>query len=170
MLNQKSLLNFVYAIAFVGAVMSCFGILNELLNILQLRGVLIHNVVNIKEEAFREPFLFYLFAFLISAATVVFLILYLFGRINRIAMNIILGVACVGLLVLSFVFIVVLRETSEDKVYYLYLIEYFDYMTYYTFRSGMMSFVANAAILLGCNLVDGTYKKRTKDQGGESCS
>lgn len=155
MLNKKNLFNLVYAIALVGAIMSCVGILSELLNVLQLRGVLVQNTVNMKEETFMEPFLFYLIAFLVSAVAVAFLLLYMLGKINKTAVNSVLAAACAIMLVLSFVFIVVIREPSSSKKDYLYLIQYFDYMVYYTFRSGVMSFVANVGILLVCNLLDG---------------
>ena len=163
MLNKKSLFNLVYAIALVGAIMACVGILNELLNVLQLRGVLVQNTVNMKEETFMEPFLFYLIAFLVSAVAVAFLLLYMLGKINKIAVNSVLAAACAVMLVLSFVFIVVIREPSSSKKDYLYLIQYFDYMVYYTFRSGVMSFVANVGILLVCNLLDGKCKKEQAD-------
>ena len=163
MLNKKNLFNFVYAIALVGAIMSCVGILSELLNVLQLRGVLVQNTVNMKEETFMEPFLFYLIAFLVSAVAVTFLLLYMLGKINKTAVNSVLAAACAIMLVLSFVFIVVIREPSSSKKDYLYLIQYFDYMVYYTFRSGVMSFVANVGILLVCNLLDGKRKKEQAD-------
>lgn len=51
-LNKKSLFNFVYAIALVGAVISCFGILNELLNVVQLYNVEINNTITVKGDAF----------------------------------------------------------------------------------------------------------------------
>ena len=168
MLNKKNLFNLVYAIALVGAIMSCVGILSELLNVLQLRGVLVQNTVNMKEETFMEPFLFYLIAFLVSAVAVAFLLLYMLGKINKTAVNSVLAAACAIMLVLSFVFIVVIREPSSSKKDYLYLIQYFDYMVYYTFRSGVMSFVANAGILLGCHLLDAKRKNATEgEQTGE---
>ena len=110
-----------------------------------------------------EPFLFYLIAFLVSAVAVAFLLLYMLGKINKTAVNSVLAAACAIMLVLSFVFIVVIREPSSSKKDYLYLIQYFDYMVYYTFRSGVMSFVANVGILLVCNLLDGKRKKEQAD-------
>lgn len=174
MLNKKSLFNFVYAIALVGAVMSCFGILNEFLNIAQLHGIRIPNTQSFTNQGYFEPFFFYLLAFLVSALAVTALLLHLFGitnvfgkiNLNKKTVNIILASACAVLLVMSFVFVFILRyynEYSND-----YRLAYYDYLVYYTFRSGVMSFVANAGILLGCHLLDAKRKNATEgEQTGE---
>ena len=65
--------------------------------------------------------------------------------------------ACAALLLLSFILVFVLRKYSSfsDK----YFIGYFNYLVYYTFRSGVMSFVANMGILLLCHLVEAKSEK-----------
>ena len=70
MLNKKSLFHFVYAIALVGAIMACIGILNEFLSIAQLYGITVEDALSFKKESYFEPFFFYLLAFLISAGAV----------------------------------------------------------------------------------------------------
>ena len=168
MLNKKSLFNFVYAIALVGAVMSCFGILNEFLNVAQLYGIDVTNLMFFKGENYLEPFFFYLLAFLVSAVAVTTLILHLLGvlKLDKTLVSIILAVACAVLLVMSFILVYILRYSSEYfKNYHL---SYSKYLVYYTFRSGVMSFVANAGILLGCHLLDAKCKNATEgEQAGE---
>ena len=159
MLNKKSLFNFVYAIALVGAILSCVGILNEFLNIAQLYGVNITNTAEIVKDGYFKPFIFYLLAFLISGFAVTMLVLHLLGKLkySKKTVDIILLSACAALLLLSFILVFVLRKYSSfsDK----YFIGYFNYLVYYTFRSGVMSFVANMGILLLCHLVEAKSEK-----------
>ena len=167
MLNKKSLFHFVYAIALVGAIMACIGILNEFLSIAQLHGVAINNTITLKKESYFEPFFFYLLAFLVSAGAVAVLLLHLFEivKLDRKTVNIILLSACGVLLVMSFVFLYFLgyhykwtdyfsKETGES-----YRIEYFNYIIYYTFRTAVMSFLANMGVVLACHLIDGKCNK-----------
>ena len=156
MLDKKSLFNFVYAIALVGAVMSCIGILNEFLNISQLYKITITSMITMKGESYFVPFFFYLVAFIISAFAVTLVIFRLLGnsKLNKANVNAVLFVACIILLLMSFVFILFLRKYS--KFYYL---PYSKYLFYYTFRTGVMSFVANMGVILVCNLVDEKNKK-----------
>lgn len=174
MLNKKSLFNFVYAIALVGAVISCVGILNEFLNIAQLYGVQIPNTITMEKEKFFEPFFFYLLAFIIAAVAIVILLLHLFGilKLNKKYVNMILLVACMVLLVMSFVFLYFLRYFYEYSREYQgvhvsvaeYRLDYFNYLIYYTFRSGVMSFVANMGILLTCHLLDAKCKNNAEGE------
>jgi hypothetical protein len=178
MLNKKSLFNFVYAIALVGAVMSCFGILNEFLNVAQLYGITVSDMNSFKEENYFEPFFFYLLAFLVSALAVTTLLLHLFGvtrvfgkiNLNKKNVVIVLALSCAVLLIMSFVFIFFLRYYYEYTSPYgngsvqHYKLAYYDYLVYYTFRSGVMSFVANAGILLGCHLLDAKRKNATEGE------
>jgi hypothetical protein len=164
MLNKKSLYNMVYAIAFVGVVLSCIGILNEFLNISQLGGVKIINTITIKKETFFVPFFFYLFAFVISAISIAFIVLNLFGvlKINKKIVNITILVSCVVLFISSFVLLFFFREYIERSD--LYQINYFDYLIYYTFRSGIMSYIANMGIILTCNIIDSKCKEKVCDE------
>ena len=104
MLSKKNLFNLVYAVAFVGAITSCVGILSELFNIAQLKGVYIHDLANFQGEIFSKPFTFYLIAFLISAVAVVCLILRWVKiiKISSVFYDIILLLCCIALLVMSF--------------------------------------------------------------------
>ena len=76
MLNKKTLFNGVYAVALFSAISTCFGIFNELLNIMQLYDKEIVNLLNsYKNEDFFIPFFYFLLTFIVCAATVVILIL-----------------------------------------------------------------------------------------------
>lgn len=159
MLNKKSIFNFVYAIALVGAILSCIGILNEFLNIAQLYATYVVNTVELTKARYFEPFVFYLLAFLVSAFAVTMLVLHLFGmlKLNKRTVDIILLSACAVLLIMSFVIVFVLRNSSSSSK--LYTMPYFNYLVYYTFRSGVMSFVANMGILLLCHLMEAKSEK-----------
>lgn len=159
MLNKKSLFHFVYAIALVGAIISCVGILNEFLNIVQLYGVYISGTITVKYQNYFEPLCFYLAAFIISAFSVFLLLRQLFGKskINKTFANVMIAMACTILLIMSFAFLFVLKGEGS---YVRERLEYFNYLHYYTFRSGVMSFVANMGIILVCNRLDAKYKKK----------
>lgn len=163
MLNKKSVFNMVYAVALVSAITSCFGFLNELLNIAQLYKINILNTVYMKGDAYKEPMFFYSAAFAISAIAVAFLLLQLvwgnkrYGDVIKIVCNVMLVVACALMIALSFGYVFSARYVGVSKEHY--NIKYFDYMVYYTIRSGVMSFVASIAVILGCNLIDARSKK-----------
>ena len=159
MINKKTVFQFVYAIALVGAVLSCIGILNELLNIGQLYGIHINSVGYIKKEDYFVPFAFYLAAFVISALVALLLVLRTCGAIKRCkkTVSVLVLAACAVLIALSVVFVFVLRE--ESNYYANGTLGYFNYMHYYAFRTVVMSFVANAGIVWVCDLLDGKRKK-----------
>ena len=159
MLDKKSLFNFVYAIALVGAVMSCIGILNEFLNIAQLYKINITSMITMQKGNYFVPFFFYLVAFIISGVALTLVIFRLLGnsKVNKADVNALVFVACVVLLVMSFVFILFLRKYVEYNQHY--ILSYSKYLFYYTFRTGVMSFVANMGVILVCNLVDEKNKK-----------
>ncbi|MBE6585620.1 MAG: hypothetical protein E7645_03735 [Ruminococcaceae bacterium] len=106
MLNKKTLFNLVYAVALVGAFMTCIGFLNEFLTVEQLYGVGVNDLVTFKGETFWEPFWFYLLCFVISTSAVALLILRVTGVLKCKAwvINTLLALACVALLILSFTF------------------------------------------------------------------
>ena len=160
MINKKTVFQFVYAIAFVGTILSCIGILNELLNIAQLYGLCIGGSVGyIKKGDYFVPFAFYLAAFVISALVALLLVLRTCGAIKRSkkTVSVLVLVACAVLIALSVVFIFVIRE--GEITYRHGNLKYFNYMHYYAFRTVVMSFVANAGIVWVCDLVDGKRKK-----------
>ena len=45
MLNKKTVFNIVYGLALVGVISGCFGMLNEYLNVAQISGRAISNVI-----------------------------------------------------------------------------------------------------------------------------
>ncbi|MBQ2717977.1 MAG: hypothetical protein IJF75_05210 [Clostridia bacterium] len=162
MVDKKSVVNFVYAIALVGAIISCFGILNEFFNILQLYETNVAGLAVFNKDNYFIPLTFYLIAFIISAIAITLSILHLFGKVNKKVADIILLSACVIIFIMSFVFVYKVRFTYSYNTSYNHEMSYFDYLAYYTFRSGVMSFVANAGIILVCSLIDGRYKKLQK--------
>lgn len=162
MLNKKTIFNFVYAMALVGAVLSCVGILNEFLNIAQLKGFHIRNdVATLTGDDYYKPFFFYLVAFIVSALALTLLLLRLFAgqKSFHVAANLLALAACIVLIVLSFVFLADEFQQLSPGYGYDYWISYFDYLIYYTFRTGIMSFVANAGVILVCNLLDAKHQK-----------
>ena len=174
MLNKKSVFNFVYAIALVGAIISCIGILSEFLNIAQLYRVKVYDsyIMGRGSKYFTESFLFYLFAFIISASAVALMLLSLFGKIklSKKNVNIIISVACSVLFIMSLIIIFVLRNkfkfgsdggcTSS--------LQNFNYLTYYTFRMCIMSFIANAGIVVACNVLNEKCKKNDAESGEDA--
>ena len=78
----------------------------------------------------------------------------------------ILLVACMVLLVMSFVFFCILRYYYSGGVYIEagYRIHYFKYLFSYTSRSGVMSFVANMGILLTCHFLDAKCKNSAEGE------
>ena len=173
MLNKKSIFNFVYAIALVGAIISCIGIFSELLNIAQLYRVKVYDsyIMGTESQYFTKSFLFYLFAFIISASTVALMLLSLFGKIklSKKSVNIIISVACAVLFIMSLVLIFVLRYKFKSEYYgCTSSLENFNYLTYYTFRTCIMSFVANAGIVVACNVLNEKCKKNDAESGEDA--
>ena len=157
MLNKKSLFNIVYAIALIGAVMACIGILNEFLNVAQLYEMDIVNTYTFTEKEFWIPFLYYFFAFVISAFAVAMVILHILNvQKERRIVNISIIAACGTLFVMSIVLVYFLRSYSE--YYAEYRLWYYDYLIVYSFRSGVLSFIANMGIILFCNRIDAKSK------------
>ena len=93
MLNKKQFFNIVYAIALVGAITACFAILNEFLQVLQLNGVVVENLISYKKRDFWIPFLYYLTTFVLGAAAVI-LILFHFKFPQQIKLNLFLMINC----------------------------------------------------------------------------
>ncbi len=178
MLNKKSIFNFVYAIALVGAIISCVGILSEFLNIAQLYRVEVYNERTMSSELpyYTYSFLFYVVAFLISASAVALMLLSLFGKINlsKKSVNIIISVACAVLFIMSFVIFYVLRyKPGEEYSSYYYTditasISSMNYVTYYSFRTCIMSFVANAGIIVACNVLNEKCKKNDAESSEDA--
>ena len=158
MLNKKVLLNIVYAVGLVGTFLTCFGFLNELLNVLQLDDTQVSNLTVFTGETFQKSCWVYAVAFLISALTATVLMLYVFGPLKhkKRTVNVCLILACLFLLALSFSVIFVFRwdAAMPEKYGYSYNLSYVRYMVYNTLRTGIMQFVGNVGIILLCHLID----------------
>ena len=169
MLNKKTLLNVVYAVGLVGTFLTCFGFLNELLNVLQLDDTQVSNLTVFTGETFQKSCWVYAVAFLISALTATVLMLYVFGPLKhkKRTVNVCLILACLLLLALSFSVIFVFRRDAAmpEKYGYSYNLSYTRYMVYYTLRTGIMQFVGNVGIILLCHLID---RKASKVQAAPS--
>lgn len=156
MLNKKSLFNIVYAIALIGAVMACIGMLNEFLNVAQLYDVYVVNTHTFSEEDYWIPFLYYFFAFVISAFAVTMVILHILNVLKeRRIVSISIIAACGILFLMSCVLVYLLRY---DVGYHEYFLQYYDYLIVYSLRSGVLSFIANMGILWFCNRIDDKSK------------
>ena len=158
MLNKKTLLNVVYAVGLVGTFLTCFGFLNELLNVLQLNGTQVSNLTVFTGETFKEICWVYALAFLVSVLAATVLMLHVFGPLKRKkrTVNVCLILACLLLLALSFSVIFVFRRDAAmpEKYGYSYNLSYTRYMVYYTLRTGIMQFLGNMGIILLCHLID----------------
>lgn len=158
MLNKKQIFNIVYAVALIGAVTSCIGILNELLQVVQLHEVRVTDFVTFKNDKFWIPFWFYLIGFLIGAAAVVFVLLQFKHPQKTRYTNIVLIVAMVLLLVLSFCMLYSFRFywQKDDS----YSLGYSSYLVIYTFRSSVMSLILHLGTILVCNIIDKSHCKK----------
>lgn len=155
MLNKKTLFNGVYAVALFSAISTCFGIFNELLNIMQLYDKEIVNLLNsYKNEDFFIPFFYFLLTFIVCAATVVILILSLTNKLDekyaRLP-NVSIIASCAVTFILACTFIYLIQRYSAFADYY--FIRSFDYTTLYTFRSLVMSYIASVGTILLCNII-----------------
>ena len=158
MLNKKVLLNVVYAVGLVGIFLTCFGFLNELLNVLQLNDTQVHNLTVFTGETFKEICWVYALAFLVSVLAATVLMLHVFGPLKRKkrTVNVCLILACLLLLVLSFSVIFVFRKDAAmpEEYGYSYNLSYTRYVVYYTLRTGIMQILGNMGIILICHLIE----------------
>ena len=67
---------------------------------------------------------------------------------NRIfSLNISIIASCAIVFLLSLIFVYILRGDNHS-------LEYFEYLINYTFRSGVMSFIASMGVILICNIIE----------------
>ena len=150
MLNKKTLFNGVYALALFGAITSCIGILNEFLNLAQLYDVYVIDAYDFVGEYFWVPFFFYLITFVICTFAVTLQILFVLGKHERnriFSLNISIIASCAIVFLLSLIFVYILRGDNHS-------LKYFKYLINYTFRSGVMSFIASMGVILICNIIE----------------
>ena len=172
MLNKKSIFNIVYAIALFGAFTSCVGILNELLNVVQLNDTYIKATYTFTQKEFFLPLSFYILAFIISALTFIIAISNLINidSLKKFSIskykNIIIIAACAVLFVMTVILVYLLRDKYiiNLPVNYKYTLGYYEYLIIYTLRSGIMSFIANMFVIVLLNSID----KKSKMNSGKS--
>ena len=162
MTNKKTFFELIYAFSLVGAILSCIGFLNEFLNVLQLYKVS-NDYLPSTGDRYWIIFAFYLGAFIISAFVVTILILHKSNKLKSTVLKstvvanatIISGSAV--MLVMSMVLIYMLRYWAY---YGAYDLDSSSYLPYYTFRSGVMSFIAYIGIILSCDLIQSRAAKK----------
>ena len=162
MLNKKTLFNTVYSIALFGAITSCIGILNELLNLIQLYNKGISSLIGqYSWESLSIPFVYHLVAFILCTFTVIMIILHVTNILkekhDRI-LNACIITTCVIIFALSLTFIYQLQYEAEYSKRY--MLSTFDYTTLYTFRSVVMSYIASVGTILFCNIIECRSKKK----------
>ena len=155
MLNKKTLLPIVYAIALVGAIVSCIGILTEFFNIAQLYNARILDTIDIKRSTYFVPVTFYLLAFIISALAISLLLLQARGKgkLTKKSVRGMLWFTSIALFIMPFLFFIFAMNINYPFSFTHPGIEYFEYINYYAFRSAAMSCAAHIAILLACEKI-----------------
>ncbi len=170
MLNKKTLFNFVYALALVGAITTCVGFLNEVLNLTNFFNMNVTNLNNFWGKNYWEQLILFLVAFLLSAlatAAVIFDLIRVLTRETTHSRLVMLGIpiVCVILLVISMVFVFFLRYLS----YYgkEFLVSNYNYLQIYALRSGVMSFLASMGIIWTCNFIENKSAAKTNAKNGD---
>ena len=163
MLNKRTLFSGVYALALFGAITSCIGILNELLNLVQLYDKGITNLlVNYYEkEDFLIPFVYHLVAFVLCFFTVMVLIMYVTNILKEKHVwipNVCIIITCVTVFALSWTLIYQVQQLNYKGDHY--YVGSFDYTTLYAFRSVVLSYIASTVTILFCNIIQCRSKKR----------
>lgn len=156
MLNKKTLLPIVYAIALVGAIVSCVGILTEFFNIAQLYNAnILRAAILVEKSTYFVPFTFYLLAFIISALAISLLLLQARGKgkLTKKTVRGMLWFTSIALFIMPFLFFIFAMNINYPFSFTHPGIEYFEYINYYAFRSAAMSCAAHIAILLACEKI-----------------
>ena len=160
MLNKKHVFNIVYAVALIGAIMACFGIFNEFLQVLQLKGVMVENFIIYDKRNFWISFIYFLTAFLLGSTSVVLILLH-FKFPQRIKLNMFLIIAIAVLFAMSMLgvcfFSPVIRQGYALRHPWL---DYGNYMIIYTLRSTAMTLISCLGTILGCNIINEKYCKK----------
>ncbi len=169
MLNKKTLLPLIYAIALVGAIVSCVGILTEFFNIAQLYNAKILDTIHITKSTYFVPVTFYLLAFIISALAISLLLLQARGKgkLTKKTVRGMLWFTSIALFIMPFLFFIFAMNINYPFSFTYPGIEYFEYINYYAFRSAAMSCAAHIAILLACEKIAEKDKKgnESKEDG-----
>ena len=161
MTNKKTFFELIYAFSLVGAILSCIGFLNEFLNVLQIYEIR-NDYLPYSGDSYWITFAFYLGAFIISAFVVTILILHKSNKLkSTVVANATIISGSVVMLVMSMVLIYIFRYWGE--YYKTYQLSSMRYLPYYTFRSGVMSFIAYIGIILSCDLIQSRAAKKADD-------
>ena len=171
MLNKKRIVDLVYAVSLLGLITSCFGVLNELFQILQINGILITNTYTLKGKYFWITFAFHLVLLLIGLFFSSILVMRLCCPDKLpviLRRDLWLAVGVLVLIVLPFVYGLLIRsyrqpyyydEYGQSKGGYHYF-AYFEYLLLYTLRSAAMTMAAHLGVIFGCNLLALKWKAR----------
>lgn len=153
MLNKKTLFNVVYAIAFFSMITSCFGILNELLNLVDLYDKRVYSLVTRYDgEEFSTIFTYFLISFCLCALTTIVLLVCMksIAKGNLIWVpNLFIAITCIAILILSLTLFFQLGSVDNNTV----SISSFEYTLIYAFRSIVLSYIASAMTLFVCNII-----------------
>ena len=165
MLNKTKILNAVYAIGLFGAITSCIGFLNEIIMLIQLYKKTIPNLATYTKNTVTLPLIFYSIAFVLGVFIIALSFLYLSNVLKEKHINIInvcTVLVCIILLILLLLIIPQLKyfnEYTQD-----FRLSYANYLTSYTYHSGIMSFIASSITMLICNIIhSSTIKKEAKN-------
>lgn len=160
MLNKNTSFSGVYAIALFAAITSCIGILNELLNLVQLCDKEILNLLRHQEDLLI-PLVYLLVAFVLCLFTVIVLIMYVTNILKEKHVwipNVCIIITCVVIFVLSWTLIYQVQYLSHNSDYY--IVGSFNYTTLYAFRSAVMSYIASTVTILFCNIIQSIAKRK----------
>ena len=171
MLNKKTLFNFVYALALVGAITTCVGLLNEVLNLANLFNMSVPNLNNsFFGKDYTEQLILFLVAFLLSAlatAAVIFDLIRVLTRETTHSRLVMLGlpIVCAVLLVTPLILTLFLRGFNPyiDR----FQISNYEYLQIYAFRSGVMSFLASTGIIWTCNFIENKSAAKINGKNGD---
>ena len=170
MLNKKTLFNFVYALALVGAITACVGFLNEVLNLTNLFDMEATNLSAFHGKDYTEQLILFLIAFLLSAlatAAVIFDLIRVLTRETTHSRLVMLGlpIVCAILLVTPLILTLFLRGFSS--YFDTYFISNYDYLQIYALRSGVMSFLASMGIIWTCNFIENKSAAKINAENGD---
>ena len=175
MLNKKRIVDLVYAVSLLGLITSCFGVLNELFQILQINGILIKNTYTLKGKDFWITLSFYLVLLLIGLFFSAVLVLRL-CRPDKLPVilhrDLWLAVGVLLLVLLPFVYGGLIRSYSmpyHDEYIQIdgkHFFDYFEYLLLYTLRSAAMTMAAHLGVILGCNLLARKWNADKVTEGG----
>ena len=163
MIDKKQIFQIVYAIALIGAIVTCFGFLSAILELLLTNGVYVRGLGTITNEIFFVPLAYYLVSLLFGVLAVIVSLNSLRGSSNgkRKTGNAVLVIA-----------IVVLLGLASTMQFFFWLPMVGDYRALYpleysligSFRASAMSMVAYFVILIGCNRIRKKYNKQIEKQ------